>query len=270
LIKLRLAGGLGNQLFQISAMLLLRKLTNLQICIYTSALKKYKTKRELEFTKILNLSDIQFDNNKKLPLILRLRLARLIHLPILNIRMISDRTFQKAYLSNFKASQIYADGYFIESVSQEIFDEMLDEISKFLKSRLRENISSNVCIIHVRGGDFLKLGWELPNIKNFYAQAIREVLVREPDIKFEIISDDPDYAQNLISDFGIQYNFIGKDIVSDFCSIINARFAILSNSTFAFWAGALRIPYSSEPTSWMPKLWKPGHTRTLKLRTESW
>lgn len=270
MINLRLAGGLGNQLFQIGAMLLLQKSTDHRLCIYTSKLSKYKAPRALELTKILNLTNVHIEPGQRLPLILRLRLARLLRIRLLNVQMISDDNFQSVYLSKFKGSRIYADGYFIESISQEIFDEMLNELTDRLKSTIRENATSEVCVIHIRGGDFLELGWDLPNIKKFYSDAIKDVLKRDPSIKFEIISDDPMYAHRLISELEINFDFVGKEIVSDFRCLINAKFAILSNSTFAFWAGAFRSSRGEEPTTWMPRFWKPGHSRVLKLRTEQW
>ena len=270
MINLRLAGGLGNQLFQIAAMLLLQKSTGHEICIYTSELKKYKARRSLELTKILKLSNVHIEFSHRLPLILRLRLARLFQMRLLSIQTISDTNFQNIYLSKFNASHIYADGYFIESINQDIFEDMLNELTNCLKSTLQENVPSDVCIIHIRGGDFLELGWELPNIKKFYLDSIKDVLDRKPLIKFEIISDDPPYAHQQISVIHIKFEFIGKDIVSDFSSLINAKFAILSNSTFAFWAGAFRTSKDEKPTTWMPRLWKPGHSRVIKLRTEQW
>lgn len=221
-------------------MLLLQKSTDHRLCIYKSKLSKYKTLRKFELTKILNLSNVHIEPDQTLPLILRSRLASLLRMRLLNIQMISDDNFQSVYLSKFKGSRIYADGYFIESISQEIFDEILNEVSARLKPTIRDNVVSDVCVIHIRGGDFLEFGWDLTNIKKFYSDAIIDVLKREPSIKFEIMSDDPIYAHRLISELEIKFDFVGKEIVSDFRCLLNVKFAILSNSTFAFWAGALR------------------------------
>ena len=251
-------------------MFLLQNSTDYPLCIYTSKLSKYKTPREFELTKILNLPNVYIESDKALPFILKLRLARILRMRLLNIQMISDDNFERVYLSKFKGTQIYADGYFIESISQEIFDEILNEVSARLKPMIRDSVVTDVCVIHIRGGDFLELGWDLPNIKKFYSDAIKAVLQREPSIKFEIISDDPTYAQRLISQLDIKFDFVGKDLVTDFRCLINAKFAILSNSTFGFWAGALRSSREEQPTTWMPRLWRPGHPRLLKLKTEQW
>ena len=80
LIFIRLAGGLGNQLFQVAAAQLLAH-QNSKIILMNGALRRYKSPRSFDLDKLLNLSNLnmEIDDGSNLLGIFseRLRIGRL-------------------------------------------------------------------------------------------------------------------------------------------------------------------------------------------------
>ena len=56
MIQTRLAGGLGNQLFQFAASIAISKIYNSEIFLYTEGLKKYAVHRDFGIDKILRIN----------------------------------------------------------------------------------------------------------------------------------------------------------------------------------------------------------------------
>ena len=267
MIHLRLAGGLGNQIFQIAASLILSRAYENQIIVHTSSLQSYKAKRALELPKIMDTSDICFSNDKLLPAPLLLRLPRIMPSKIFGDWLISDKNLALVLSRDSCSGSLFLDGYFIESISQCIFQEMVKEVKNRAYPNQSMEVDGITCAIHIRGGDFLAQGGELPDIQYYYKRSIEEVLERNRATRFITVTDDQLYAQSLLSGCGIDYELTSGDLASDFYKIASANYAVLSNSTFAFWAGALRGA-SFEKTTWLPSLWRPGRRRKILVESE--
>lgn len=54
-------------------------------------------------------------------------------------------------------------------------------------------------------------------------------------------------------------------LIDDFLNIISSEFAIISNSTFSFWARAFSSIILPETKTWGPRFWRPTVARKLKL-----
>jgi hypothetical protein len=85
----------------------------------------------------------------------------------------------------------------------------------------------NLCIINYRGGEFTTVS-NLLIKPQYYNMAIMEMIRKNPSIYFIVITDDPNYAQNIFPNLQCFHFGIGPD----YYVIKNAKNLILSNSGF--------------------------------------
>ena len=157
----RMVGGLGNQLFQIAALLKYKRQKEKVIISFLGDI--HIPKRENCLRSIFEIPDwLYFDNSRKLNLFIKL-FARSSaglrfgsYLPLVGI---NDRNFnhKKYYFSNQKL--LFLDGYFNQnwtySQLNSVFRILKLKPIKLNKEQL-ELCNQNV-IIHIRGGDFLSI-----------------------------------------------------------------------------------------------------------------
>ena len=264
MIIVRLAGGLGNQIFQLGAALLLAKKYDIKkIIINDSSLNNYDIKRENELLNFFDFSKLNIEIKFKNTLIVNLRIPRLIPLKLPNYLFVSDRNFQNIF---YKANRYFMilDGYFQKCLTQKNFNEEVEILKKiFIKNKL-EKIDG--CVIHIRGSDFVKLGWNNITSKEYYIKAIELMKKEYHQNKFYIVTDDKNYSKIILNDLNINYKFIGGSIYEDFYLIGNFKYRILSSSTFALWASALGNNENSIVIA--SNYWKPYDRREIFLQNE--
>jgi len=147
--------------------------------------------------------------------------------------------------------QNVSDNTKIDGVMQaeEYIKHRKNEIMEWFKIFEKPNISlDNTCVIHFRGGDFVGAGSTLLPIE-YYHNAMEKMKEENEDICFVAVTDDPDFFKLRFPDVkvvgaslsGIQDNrkaahHIGGPIGMDYSIINNAKYIILSNSSFGWWA----------------------------------
>lgn len=89
----------------------------------------------------------------------------------------------------------------------------------------------NICIINFRGGEYVGHD-ELYLTRKYWIDAINNMLHINSNMKFIIITDDIQSANNMLPEIPA-YHF---SVDRDYSIIKNARHVILSNSTFSFFA----------------------------------
>lgn len=143
------------------------------------------------------------------------------------------------------------EGYF---QTDRYFKEYRNQITKWLKLK-RESQANEIlqyfkkeeyCFIHLRGGDYKKAEhWLLS--KSYYDIAIQKMRVINSNLKFIVISEDFELSSRYFDDFlCLSINF-----ETDFELLKLAKYCIISNSTFAWWASWL----SEEQITIAPKNW---------------
>lgn len=261
MIVIRLAGGLGNQIFQLGAGLLLAQNMNTKkIILDDSALNNYDAKRENELLNFFDLSKLDLEVKFKNIAITKLRIPKLFSLKFSNYPFVSDKNFQNALEKPNKYFML-VDGYFQECLTQEIFDEEIKILSQIL---IRKNSTlKKGCIIHIRGGDFVKFNLNYSTPKEYYIKAIREIQNICKQNNFYIITDDEKYSETLLNGLNIEYTYIGNNIYDDFHSLGNYNYRIISSSSFIFWATALSAN-NSESITLAPDLWPRVFNKSLR------
>ncbi len=105
----------------------------------------------------------------------------------------------------------------------------------------------NLCIINIRGGEYAGSP-ELFLRRRYWLDAIKIMRQKRADMEFMIITDDLSAAGRILPEVRA-YHF---DLAGDYTVIKNARYLILSNSTFAFFPA-----FTSETVQYIiaPKYW---------------
>jgi len=265
MIVIRLAGGLGNQIFQLGVGLLFAKRSRIKkIIIDNSSLKSYKTKRECELLKFFDFSKLCMDIELKNLLITKLRLPKFFPIKMSKYPFVGDKNFT-IVMKNPNKKNLFLDGYFQHVISQDEFDEILNILRIiFIKKSVDSEITG--CAVHIRGSDFVKLGWNSVTPKAYYKKAINLMSHRYKQNKFYIFTDDKGYSKNTLEDLNILYEFSRGTIYEDFYSLGSFKYRILSSSTFALWASALGDNVDSVVIA--PKYWIPNKVRKILLPKE--
>jgi hypothetical protein len=260
----RLAGGLGNQIFQLGAVLLLAEQSGIKKIIFdNSALGSYKVKRKNELLNFFDFDELNLDVSFKYTKVASFRLPKIFQLNFSKFLFISDKNFQSIFNNSSKDFMI-VDGYFQESLIQENFNKEIKQLKKILKYKV--NDLKDDCIIHIRGGDFIKLGWNSVTPKEYYQSAVKTIQTKYKQDNFYVVTDDISYSKIILGELDIEYEIINSSIEEDFYLIGSCKYRILSSSTFALWASALGNNEDSIVIA--PEYWTPNNERKIYIPNE--
>lgn len=106
------------------------------------------------------------------------------------------------------------------------------ELKDWLKVKPRydshEFTRDNLCILNIRGGEYASEP-ALFLRKKYWTDAMKQMKRIRPDMEFMIVTDDVKMANKLLPGIPASHSSIDKDYVT----VKNARYLILSNSSFA-------------------------------------
>jgi len=259
---LRLAGGLGNQITQLGAALLLaNKVECKTIIVDDSGLASYAAKHVNQIINYFDFTTSGVNVIYKRLLITKSRLPRLLPFNFVNYPLISDKNFQTALKGTNK--HFWLDDYFGSCLTQKD----LNEEVKILKSVfVQKKLSTKEgCIVHIRGGDYVEFGGGEVSSPEFYRSAISKMKKDYKVEKFYVVTDDKKYTNSILK--GVDFSFVGGSMEEDFYLIGQFKFRILSSSSFASWASALGVN-DNDGAVIIPKEWMPGIKRSLRLPNE--
>ena len=244
----RMVGGLGNQLFQTAAFLKYRRHKEKVIISFLGDIHIPKRLNCLN-TIFESPNWLYFDNSKKLNLLTKffakssagLRFGS--YLPLVGI---NDRNFYYVR-SNFLNQRIlFLDGYFNQDWTYSKLNKLF-KIFKLKPINLTEQqlkLCNQNVIIHIRGGDFISIK-KLNICKvDYYKNSIKYALSNGLK-NFIVISEDQKYSKEIIKEIkkcfaNLQISLLqSTSIEKDFNIIRSSKLAILSNSTFSWWASFL-------------------------------
>lgn len=265
---LRLAGGLGNQLFQMAALSIFADRHGMTPRIVVDGLNRYTVRRDPDGLRLLSSEWTNFVSEDHFSsfVVDRLRVGRWC--PVLGI---SDRNFWHE-LRDSNASKIaILDGYFQRGWTLDTFSRAVRLLGT-VTCRLKNEIDDEgVCAVHVRGGDFLKIPRHQVVDFQYYARAIR-CAQKNGFTEFAVVTDDPVYAAKIMRSVKDQLSSVrwrfhagSSDVLSDFCFINRSRGRVIGNSTFAWWAAALDENHSM---TWAPSKFIRNEFRDFHLPWE--
>ena len=269
-IYLRLAGGLGNQLFQAAAASLVSTNLSRPIVVSTSGLGAYQVCRKPYLISVIGDTSQLFFADSYIPTYLNiainnLRLGRLC--PMISI---NDRNIDRVIAARI-VPPLFMDGYFQDFWSWPLFEQALSQLAVPPVSSLDSRIQADEVLVHIRGGDFLlNTNFFVADLA-YYTRAVTEAIALNLN-SYAILSDDKKYAQFLISKLAecfpsLSFRVISEaGVLEDFDLIRGARYKIIGNSTFAWWASALSIKSSH---TWSTMLLTRGRPKKFLLPWET-
>ena len=120
---------------------------------------------------------------------------------------------------------------------EEYFKKHREEIKDWLRVEPL-NMPDDLCVINFRGGEYQYVpAFFLP--QSYWDNAIQNMKKVNPNMYFEVHSDDPETARKFFPNFPIL-----KDIFKNWQAIRFAKYLILSNSSFALlpaWLGDAKL-----------------------------
>lgn len=250
-ITVRLAGGAGNQLFQIlSGLLLASRLGVTQVRLSTAALGHYAMSREAFVSEPLVCADIELSPTDEVP-------ARLIELMLRAVERVGWYGLHARLMSHSGVVAGYCQHVQVCEGSVRWIHLLREVMHARLASRdiglPREQAILPVAL-HIRGGDAL-----LPENANRYALSAayyRQVsALGLGDVG--VFSDDPGHARCVMSDVGDpSWRYVDTRCAEDYlAAAMQAQVMVLSRSTLSFWAGLLSPAESMVIPLDYPRVW---------------
>jgi hypothetical protein len=124
---------------------------------------------------------------------------------------------------NFVADNTIIDGEFQD---ERYFEHRLDEVREWLKVD-KLPVPDHWCVLGFRGGEF-KAFPDLLLPRSYWEEAMDMMRKERPDMKFVVVSDDPDFARTYLPPVDAVYH----DAEMDWRMVSHAKYLILSNSSF--------------------------------------
>lgn len=165
-----------------------------------------------------------------------------------------------------------------------IYHKKKELIEYFKVDEYNEFSSDDICVIHFRGGDFKYAGNTiLP--QSYYMKAINTMKQINKDMKFVVVSDDINLAGHYFSGVATlvggvlgnrdssQVDFhIGGDVGLDYKILNNAKYLILSNSSFSWWTAwtNTKSKFTIAPKYWAAYNYSDGFWSTGEIYTKGW
>jgi hypothetical protein len=282
---IRVSGGLGNQLFQLSLAVAISKATNKSVGLDTTSFRisKDHTIRNLEIDHLKDESFFFCDSTPFLTKFAKVLLASRNYNRYLRItntvnprHAILGLPIQKEQNINFDTSidikrESYFDGSF---VTPEYWGTHRDEVLRVVRRIFNQNsglgrpFNDTELAIHIRRGDYLsnKKARAFHGIcsMDYYLEATEEMLRQFPQItKIQIFSDEYRFAEelkHLLLPLNLEINLNSNTgAVSVLAEMSNSKYFIGCNSTFSWWATAL----NENRISILPSQWFLDPSRAI-------
>lgn len=272
MIYLRLAGGLGNQLYQLAAASLLSQCRQTPVTVFTEALQRYDSPREPDSIKLLmgnewfHVAPTSECCIHRWPSVTA-RAGRV--LPVLGV---NDKTFWHSVKAIGSYFPLYADGYFQHGWTNDTFARATSVMQvRPVAASAANCLMLDEIAVHIRGGDFLKIPRFQVVDAPFYINAVRQSMALG-FTRFAVITDDHAYAaevceaiQRQCPNANLRMLARGTNALEDFDTLRSAPGRIIGNSTFAWWASVFGDP--TTPT-WSPTMFTTDDPRDFFLPNE--
>lgn len=246
-----LMGGLGNQLFQVSAGKSLELKTGKKVDFTTSYIEKIGNSHGMDISKYFTLDDClsksKSISKEKLIMLRKINtISRKLKIADLNRYYFSDEVgYDSTIFELSKPRKIL--GYF---QSWKYFDSLTDfsflEVKKPVSNGFRAlelEISNSECgAIHIRRGDYVKQGQTFGLLSyKYYEESIEQLSLSKGSTLY-VFSDSVEIAEPILRPWGGRYLLRFVKNFEDFESmLLMSRFPkiVIANSSFSYWAALL-------------------------------
>ncbi len=274
-IKLKLTGGLGNQMFQFAAGYSIAKRKSVDLNLDLSWYNRRNIHNGFELKNVFDIyKKVNFLNN---PFSFKQFISKIDF----TYKIYDEPHFHYTQEILNVPNHCFLRGYW---QSEEYFEQFTDEIKKIFNFdvdlndeniRLVDDIFDNKSVsLHIRRGDFLLKRNVNHNVDltSYYSNAINEVSRNFDKPKFFIFTDDPDWVSK---NFSTNSNFKVVDKNTNahsfldmyLMSLCNAN--IVANSSFSWWGAWLNK--NKDKVIFAPKKWfNDKSIKTNNLFPDTW
>lgn len=248
MIITKISDGFGNQLFMYAcgyaaSRRLSTKLALDLTYLSTNSLRKYELdKLNISYDKIFSVDNIQYPLN--------IAVRKILHLIIrCQYKIFREKTAYKydKRITNI-AQNSYLFGYW---QTEKYFKEYREDILKMFTPRynLSQEINSfidkvrscNSVAVHVRRGDYVKLGICLDS--SYYKNAFTVLNEKFKDLTYFVFSDNVEYAKQMFKDMDGTFEYVenlsSNSTLDDFFVMKECKHIIMANSSYSWWAAWL-------------------------------
>ncbi len=261
--------GLGNQMFQYAFAKALQK--HLQVPILLDKTWYDIKENAMQFGLDIFQIDLEYATQEQI----EHAKSRITKLPGFLRKIFGIKKHRIAYSQAFDFHEeyllpndfLYFSGFFqnpkyFKDISMELrsnFAYSSDNFSDFAKQRLEKILrAKNSVFIHIRRGDYCKLGWELD--MHYYKKAVQYILSHLVEPNFFVFgATDKTFMQHL--DLEIPFENLSEEIIThanqheDMLLMHYCKHAIIANSSYSFWGAYLgedrRDKIVVAPTPWL-------------------
>lgn len=166
--------------------------------------------------------------------------------------------------------------YFLD-IKEEVIDWLKIDEDKVIK-----DYSKDVCVIHIRGGDFL--GSTAFMNREYYTNAIEKMKEFNSGIKFYVVTDDVNFTRHILPEIEIiggsfedrdetqASHHRGGTVWKDYSIINNAEYLIIGASSFAWWPAWTNknVKQVIAPKYWAAYKQSDGFWSTGDIKTKGW
>lgn len=286
MIVIKITDGLGNQMFQYAYAKALQIHLSKKVYLDISDINnsRHDSPQAIHWTRLCDRRNYQLgDFSITLPIIDRKKASRMCkknhnqckflyyceQLRLLPTVYLKESDCKESGIKYTKYQNYYIEGYFFDRSFNESIESILrKEFILKEKMCIPENIdrilkTRNTVALHIRRGDFLKVGRNFSE-NNYYYKAIKYLQERSKDIFLMIFSDDMEWViEN--KKFEVDHLFVSNGTFSDSEELILMSMCsnnIIANSTYSYWGAWLNE--SEKKIVIAPKGWKQ------KIIPESW
>ena len=239
-LYVRLHGGLGNQLFQVSSGYGIAKKHDM-ILILVSDYRKESFPHQDEVDTYIKTIFSSF------------RIIHRGHLPEVPHYYEKDNVQCFRYNESLGEDTLYIDGYL---QTDKYFKEYRQEILDLFKPY---NLQLDSYFIHVRRGDYVNSDLHHIDLDDYYQRAITYLEERNPNSHYYIVSDDIPYCKQYALFEPLNKTFMEGNLA--FPIMTSCKGGICSNSTFSWWGSYL---INREKMVILPKQWiQNGHENDI-------
>lgn len=248
-VVVRLSGGLGNQLFQLSAGLAATRMMEAgSVFLDTRFLNCYEKQRRLEIEFIAKYFSNVLHGEPEMgfqSMASRLRLGRVMDRQFGPVGLISSAN-ALCRLAGSGCRLLVLDGYFqqpevlfFEAARIKLRDQLLEECRDMLKQFMMDE--RPLIGVHIRRGDYVSSKAARSIFRTIPLDYYREAVSKfDSSSQFLIFSDDAAYSDKFSKEVGgLNVSAIGLSLSDEFCLLAACNHYIIANSTFSWWAGYL-------------------------------
>jgi len=279
-IRIKLTGGLGNQMFQFATGFAIAKKNNVRLSLDLNYINRRQLFNGFELEKVFNIySKVSFLNKA-------LSFQSINFKEILNKIDVTFYNFKEphfhytskilnipkhSFLDGYWQSELYFKDYSKEIKKIFNFSDKLDEQNELISNDINQ---SNSISIHIRRGDFLlkRNDNHYMNLKEYYLKAINESSKFFKNPKYFIFTDDPSWVtDNFVLDHSYFIVAVNQGTKSfyDMHLMSLCKSNIIANSSFSWWGAWLNS--KKDKIIYAPKNWfKDKSISTDDLIPNSW